>query len=87
MSKTRKLTSSVAIIIALVVIVLAAVMTREAGAAESAWALLAPVIAIALALITKEVYSSLFIGVVVGALLMHKAASQELWMPLSTTAW
>ena len=32
-------------------------------------ALLPPVIAIALALITKEVYSSLFIGVVVGALL------------------
>ena len=33
------------------------------------WALLPPVIAIALALITKEVYMSLFIGVVTGALL------------------
>ena len=33
------------------------------------WALLPPVIAIALALITKEVYSSLFIGIVSGALL------------------
>lgn len=33
------------------------------------WALLPPVIAIALALITKEVYSSLFTGIVVGALL------------------
>ncbi len=33
------------------------------------WALLPPVIAIVLALITKEVYSSLFIGIVVGALL------------------
>lgn len=33
------------------------------------WALLPPVVAIALALITKEVYSSLFIGIVVGALL------------------
>ena len=33
------------------------------------WALLPPVIAIALALITKEVYSSLFIGIVVGGLL------------------
>ena len=32
------------------------------------WALLPPIIAIALALITKEVYSSLFIGVVVGGL-------------------
>ena len=74
MSKTRKLTTSIAIIIALVVIVIAAVMTREAGAAESAWALLAPVIAIALALITKEVYSSLFIGVLVGALLYAKSS-------------
>ena len=33
------------------------------------WALLPPVIAIVLALITKEVYMSLFIGVVTGALL------------------
>ena len=33
------------------------------------WALIPPILAIALALITKEAYSSLFIGVVVGALL------------------
>ena len=33
------------------------------------WALLPPIIAIALALITKEVYSSLFIGIVAGGLL------------------
>ena len=32
------------------------------------WALLPPIIAIVLALITKEVYSSLFIGILVGAL-------------------
>ena len=36
---------------------------------SSPWALLPPVIAIALALITKEVYSSLFVGIVVGGLL------------------
>ena len=36
---------------------------------NTAWSLLPPVIAIALALITKEVYNSLFIGVLVGALL------------------
>lgn len=35
----------------------------------TAWALLPPVVAIALALITKEVYSSLFIGILVGAIL------------------
>ena len=33
------------------------------------WALLPPIVAIALALITKEVYTSLFIGIVVGGLL------------------
>ncbi len=35
----------------------------------SFWALVPPIIAIALALITKEVYSSLFVGIVVGGLL------------------
>lgn len=33
------------------------------------WSLLPPVVAIALALKTKEVYSSLFIGIVLGAIL------------------
>ena len=32
------------------------------------WALVPPIVAIGLALITKEVYSSLFIGILVGAL-------------------
>ena len=32
------------------------------------WALVPPIVAILLALITKEVYSSLFIGIVVGGL-------------------
>ena len=36
---------------------------------NTAWAFLPPVIAILLALITKEAYSSLFIGIVVGAVL------------------
>ena len=33
------------------------------------WAILPPLVAIVLALITKEVYSSLFLGVVTGAIL------------------
>ncbi|HBT94934.1 MAG TPA: sodium:proton antiporter [Coriobacteriia bacterium] len=37
---------------------------------NTAWALLPPVVAIVLALITKEAYSSLFIGILVGALLI-----------------
>ena len=32
------------------------------------WSLIPPLVAIVLALITKEVYSSLFIGIVIGAL-------------------
>lgn len=39
------------------------------GLYATAWSLLPPLVAIALALITKEVYSSLFAGVVVGAAL------------------
>lgn len=35
----------------------------------TAWSLLPPIIAIGLALITKEVYSSLFVGIVIGGLL------------------
>ena len=38
-------------------------------ASESLWALLPPIIAIALALVTKEVYSSLIVGIIAGALL------------------
>ena len=41
----------------------------EAEVCGTLWALLPPVIAIALALITKEVYSSLFIGILTGGLL------------------
>jgi len=36
---------------------------------QTFWSLLPPIIAIALALITKEVYSSLFVGILVGGLL------------------
>ena len=49
--------------------VLAAGEEAAAGSLyRTVWALLPPVIAITLALITKEAYSSLFIGIVVGAL-------------------
>ena len=42
---------------------------EEAVAVGSWWSLLPPIIAIGLALITKEVYSSLFIGIISGAVL------------------
>lgn len=70
----------VAIVFLIIVVVLIAVTamtpgtiadpeTYQCGAYATILSLLPPVIAIVLALITKEVYSSLFAGVVVGALL------------------
>ena len=44
-------------------------MQKDVGAYATALALLPPIIAIVLALITKEVYSSLFVGILSGALL------------------
>lgn len=43
--------------------------TADSGYFASFWALIPPIIAIGLALITKEVYSSLFVGIAVGGLL------------------
>ena len=61
---------AVAIVAILGVIVAAGIVSGgQAGALnETFWALVPPIIAIGLALITKEVYSSLFIGVLVGGL-------------------
>lgn len=60
-----------ALLLALTIPVLAA--GGETGAApvfyETVWSLLPPVVAIVLALVTKEVYSSLFLGILTGGLL------------------
>ncbi len=42
--------------------------TNEGGAVNTGWSLVPPVVAIILALVTKEVYSSLFIGIATGFL-------------------
>ena len=65
---------TLAVIIAGVVILGALIVLTATGAAKNdgngtIWALLPPIIAISLALITKEVYSSLFIGIISGAIL------------------
>lgn len=44
------------------------VLTSDSSMAFSFWALVPPIVAIVLALITKEVYSSLFVGIVLGGL-------------------
>ena len=67
-------------LIALAALLLMAVMLPMAAFAEGGdaaqpavyatfWSLVPPVVAIALALITKEVYSSLFVGILIGGLL------------------
>ena len=76
MHKTKKISALPALIAVLALIVCALVVGvfADGGEAEeavsrfygTAWSLLSPVIAIVLALITKEVYSSLFVGILAG---------------------
>ena len=62
-----------AVAVAAIVVLLGALAVMykdvETGFVGTCWSLLPPVVAIALALISKEVYSSLFVGCLVGALL------------------
>ena len=62
------LTVVVLIALAAALVVAAVECANGAALANTAWSLLPPIIAIILALITKEAYSALFIGVLVGAL-------------------
>lgn len=59
----------VAICIVLLVVIMAKFVTTPDSVQQSPWSLLPAVIAISLALITKEVYSSLFAGIVAGGLM------------------
>ncbi len=61
-------------VLGMVVLLVIAAVTTQGSAGENrfygtVWALFPPIVAIVLALITKEVYSSLFIGILVGALM------------------
>ena len=62
------LTVVVLLALAAALVVAAVECANGASLANTAWSLLPPVIAIILALITKEAYSALFIGVLVGGL-------------------
>ena len=62
------LTKLVAVVILALLVVAAVKCANGTSLANTAWSLLPPVIAIVLALITKEAYSALFIGVLVGSL-------------------
>ena len=68
--KTRTVRVTVAAFVAvLIFLVIAAFVTTKDSVQQSFWSLIPPLIAIILALVTKEVYSSLFIGIVTGSLL------------------
>ena len=68
--KSTKIAYGIALAIVVVALVIAKVSNDGSGFVATGWALFPPVVAIALALISKEVYSSLFLGCLVGALLL-----------------
>ncbi len=66
----KKTTSIVALLVTVASILMAVIVTATGTTTVGTfWSLVPPIIAIALALITKEVYSSLFLGIVVGSIL------------------
>ena len=68
--KSTKIAYGIALVVVIVALVIAKVSNDGSGFVATGWALFPPVVAIALALISKEVYSSLFLGCLVGALLL-----------------
>ena len=76
--RTKKRNAWLGAIFVCIVVALAMSMTAFAGEADAAaegsrmyatgWSLVPPLVAIILALITKDVYPSLFVGIVVGGL-------------------
>ena len=69
-NKTRTVPVTFAAFVAvLIFMVFASFVTTPESVQQSYWSLIPPVIAIILALVTKEVYSSLFVGIITGSLL------------------
>ena len=71
LSARKTLPTIIMVAITLIVLCIAAFATQGAELGterfyNTPWALLPPVIAITLALVTKEVYSSLFVGILAG---------------------
>ena len=68
--KERKVSVTLAAVVAILIfLVIAALVTNAETVQQTAWALIPPIIAISLALVTKEVYSSLLVGILTGGLL------------------
>ena len=68
--KSTKIAYGVALVVIVVALAIGKIANDGSGFIATGWALFPPVVAIALALISKEVYSSLFLGCLVGALLL-----------------
>lgn len=65
----KSFTSVVALLVMIASVIMAIIVTATGTTTTATfWALVPPIIAIALALITKEAYSSLFLGIVVGSI-------------------
>ena len=68
-NKRKIYSTAIAAAVIVIVMILAACTTTADSVQATFWGLVPPIIAIGLALLTKEVYSSLFIGILAGALL------------------
>ena len=68
--KSTKIAYGVALAVVVVALAIGKIANDGSGFIATGWALFPPVVAIALALISKEVYSSLFLGCLVAALLL-----------------
>lgn len=72
MRKTKNLVTAIVAVAVLIMAIAVAVSGIEVNA--TFWALVPPIVAIVLALITKEVYSSLFLGILVGAIFASRGS-------------
>ena len=94
--RTKKRNAWLGAIFVCIVVALAMSMTAFAGEADAAaegsrmyatgWSLVPPLVAIILALITKEVYSSLFVGIVVGGLFYTNFNVKDAFLTIFTDA-
>lgn len=94
--RTKKRNTWLGAIFVCIVVALAMSMTAFAGEADAAvegskmyatgWSLVPPLVAIILALITKEVYSSLFVGIVVGGLFYTNFNVKDAFLTIFTDA-
>ena len=75
--KSTKIAYGIALAVIVMALAIGKIANDGSGFIATAWALFPPVVAIALALISKEVYSSLFLGCLVGSPLLSNFSPWE----------